>query len=1278
MSAASDRHWRLRAIFDEALLREAGARDAYIDDACAGDPELRLEVMRLVAAHQDPRSFLEHPPDVLLSAAFCDEPFAGTERFRVVQRLGAGGMGVVYEAQDRVRDEIVALKTLHRTGAADVYRLKREFRSLVDVAHANLVCLYELFVEDERCFFTMELVDGISFVDYVRSADRTDRFGDRLVDALRQLVDAVSALHQSGKLHRDIKPSNVLVTPEGRVVVLDFGLIAELQPQPGGEVTYVIGGTPAYMSPEEVSGATPSRAGDWYGIGVTLYEALTGAIPFAGPIDEVLVRKTTSDPRAPAQVSPDVPTDVSAVCMGLLCRDPARRLSGHEALRRLARDATPYRLQSASVPLRDAPFVGRDHQLRALHGAFDAAASGTAAAVFVYGPSGIGKSALVRTFLSRVSASDNVVVLSGRCYENESVPYKALDGVVDDLSRYLGSISRQDVANLVPDEVPALTRVFPVLLQVGGIADLRQGRSLENADPLALRRRAFSALRTLLAQLSSRQPLVMFIDDLQWADADSSVLLEELLRPPNPPAMLTLACFRSEETAAKPFLKRLLERAGRDIWSAIQLDPMGEDEAQTLIGALLPPDSALSTDDRRRMTREASGSPFVLEQLARYAGSNLIEPHRAPTFSEAFDTRLGALPADARRFLETLAVCGRPMAPELVFEACRITRDRRSLIAMLRSSQFIRSSGSSERIEAYHDRIREVLAAQVGPDAARRIHSLMVGVLVERRSDDCEALFEHYRGAGDSENAATQAGLAAEKASAALAFGRAASLYGDALALAPASAAASGWKAGLADALANAGRPSEAADAYLRAADGAGHAERVELQRRGAEQFLIAGDIDRGLEIIRAVLGKMGMGVPRSPRTALLWLLWRRTKLRWRGLSFVPTQVSDVDAEMLLRIDTCWSATTGLLLVDTIAASDFSARHLLMALDAGEPSRIARGMAIESAARIAYRSGSRSNDRFIQHAKTLAQSVGSPHAVALSLLADAIIAVQAGEWKRTSTLSEQAVRILRDQCRRVTWELNIAQNLRIWSLMYQGELGELLRQIPAMLAAARSSGNLYIATELCTRSNFAWLATDNPDEGEREVVDSIGRWSQKGFHRQHYSARLARVQTALYRGDADGAWRLFIEQEAMLRRSLLTHVQVLRIEALYLRSRVALAMAARHGPRRFLSDARAAARRIARERRPWSDPIALLLSAAVAYLERDTPLALTYLHDAADRFVRADMNLYAAIARRRIGGLQNDGHGREVLCRADEWMAAQHIENPVAMTRMLAPGFPDA
>jgi eukaryotic-like serine/threonine-protein kinase len=1272
-----DRHGRLRAVFDEALLHDPSTREAYVDRACAGDPDLRRMVMRLLAAHHDAGSFLESPPDRLLSQARAQEQFRGTDRFRVIQRLGAGGMGVVYEVHDDVRDEIVALKTLRQTNAAAVYRLKREFRSLADVAHVNLACLYELFVEDDRCFFTMELVRGVNFVHYVRGADRAGRSDDRLTSALRQLIDGVAALHRRGKLHRDVKPSNVLVTGEGRVVILDFGLLAELRPQDAADASYLIGGTPAYMPPEEGTGAPPSEAGDWYGVGVTLYEALTGTLPFASPAGDLLFRKRTWDPPAPVQLAPDVPPELNLICVGLMCRDPARRLSGAGARRWLAGAGPAYPVDT-TASIRDASFVGRDRQLRALSGAFDSVVEGHAKAVCVYGPSGIGKSALVRRFLGDLATRPDVVVLSGRCYENETVPYKALDHVVDDLSHHLASAPSGTIEGVIPPDVAALTRVFPVMLQVDAIAKMRAARDRESADPLSLRRRAFAALRELLDRLARRHPLVICIDDLQWADADSIVLLEELLRPPGPP-MFTVLCFRSEETATKAFLQAFLARGGQGAWSAVSLEPMTEAEAQTLIAGLLPADSGLLRVDRSRLAQEAAGSPFVLEQLARYAAVNRIATSQAPGFAEMFAARLEALSSDARRFLEALAICGRPMAPELICAACGVTRDRLSLVTMLRGSQLIRSSGSSERIEAYHDRIREVIAARIAPDARRDLHRRMVQALVEEGSDDCEALFDHYRGAGDAENASVQAGLAAARSAAALAFDRAAVLYRHALALAPAAAAGRAWKEGLANALANAGRPAEAAAAYLDAAQEAEPAARVELQRRGAEQFLIGGNIDSGLDLIRTMIASMGGSVPRTPRAALVSLLRWRARLHWRGLRFVARPVDAIDPETLLRIDTCWSATTGLLLVDLIAASEFSARHLLMALEAGDPFRVARGMAIESIAWNAFPTGRRFLHRLIQDSKTLAERAGTPHAMALCTLSDGMIAISRGEWKKSAACAERALAILRDQCVGVPWELNIAQNLFIWSMMYQGQLGELSRLVPAVLANARSSGNLYIATELCTRSNFVWLAADDPDQGERETRESIAGWSQKGFHRQHYSARLARVQTALYRGNAEAAWRLLIADEPALRRSLMTRVHVLRVESSYLRARCALAMAgATANHKRFLPIARTEMRVIARERMPWSDPIAMLLAASVANLEGNPSVASRHLHEAIDRFERADMHLYAAAARCRIGALPDDPSGRDMQRQGEAWMAGQGISNPVAMTRMLAPGFADA
>jgi serine/threonine protein kinase len=288
-----------------------------------------------------------------------------SSRFEVVRRLGHGGMGVVYEVYDRERAARVALKTI-RTGLPNaLWRFKREFRSLADLDHPNLVRLLDLVVEGDRWYFTMELVEGVDLLAWVRlspalpretratptQADsrpitRGLRVGDartvealvetvvdplaavhatamtgatfepprpidvppydeaRVRSALAQLVDGLMALHGAGKVHRDIKPSNVRVTPAGRVVLLDFGLVADLADASDVEDRANIVGTIDFMAPEQAAGGVVGPPADWYAVGVILFVVLTGQLPFRGDPPEVFLRtpavhrRALSPPRA--------------------------------------------------------------------------------------------------------------------------------------------------------------------------------------------------------------------------------------------------------------------------------------------------------------------------------------------------------------------------------------------------------------------------------------------------------------------------------------------------------------------------------------------------------------------------------------------------------------------------------------------------------------------------------------------------------------------------------------------------------------------------------------------------------------------------------------------------------------------------------------------------------------------------------------------------------------------------------------------------------------------
>jgi serine/threonine protein kinase len=721
--------------------------------------------------------------------------------YKVVHELGRGGMGVVYRAYDEKLDRQVALKTLQRISPVGLQRFKQEFRALADVSHPNLAALYDLLSDGQTWCFTMEILEAVDFLEYVWSKfEKLNRdplrkliaeppkagprlslaILHRLYDGLKQLALGLHALHEAGVLHRDIKPSNILVTKDGRVVLVDFGLASEIDTEgrPRG-----IQGTAGYMAPEQAACQPMTPASDWYAVGVMLYELLTGRLPIEGTPVQIILKKQTETPQEPREWEPSVPPELNDLCVALLQRDPAKRPSVYDILSRIGADEVAETLRAKTGPRTGqvVELVGRERHLETLREAFDQVSNGSTRSVFVHGKSGMGKSVLIQTLLeeiknqgdgqlttsrshTRQSVGDHAgaaahvlanvaTVLTGRCYEQESVPFKALDSLIDSLADYLSKLPADVARQAVPEDSLPLVRLFPVLGQMPGATDAGKP-SIDNIDQPELRQRAMNALRELLKTLGTRQPLVLYIDDLQWGDVDSAVLLADLVRPPESPRMLVLGSYRSENVDNSLCLKALATAyttgQSHPHRQELAVEALSEPDATRLALLLLNRDDLNSLAFAAKIARESGGWPFFVWELVQHVQEAPEIADQTLELDEVIWTRVGRLPDETRRLLELIAVAGRPLVVAEAYQALDVGATGQNLLVQLRTRNLIRTTGSEDEstiVETYHDRIRESVVNHLDDRTKRRYNQDLAETILQISGISAENLWAHLSGA---------------------------------------------------------------------------------------------------------------------------------------------------------------------------------------------------------------------------------------------------------------------------------------------------------------------------------------------------------------------------------------------------------------------------------------------------------------------------------------------------------------------------------------------------
>jgi tetratricopeptide (TPR) repeat protein len=542
--------------------------------------------------------------------------------YHITAELGRGGMGEVYRARDLRLGRAVALKFLPERNLSDrgaVERFLREARAASALNHPNIVTIYDVGETASGRYIAMEFVEGHT----LRSLANGGLLIEKLLDVGGQVAKALAVAHAAGIVHRDIKPENIMIRADGYVKVLDFGLARVPAATGTGDETETglathpgtLLGTVRYMSPEQGRGEAATAAADIFALGIVLYELATGRHPFDAKSQMGVLQAILFESQLPAsRLRPDISATLEALLARMLQKDPRLRPAAAEVERALAGSENPAaeKTAAAALPARQ-HIVGRAKPLAELRSAFEIAAAGRGLMVCIAGEPGIGKTTLVEEFLADLATHrGGCRVARGRCSERLAGTEAYLP-----LLEALESLLHGPAGDSIARSMKLIAPTWYVQIAPLAAEDSSFSRVLADAKA-ASQERMKRELVAFLQGISGNIPLVIFFDDLHWADVSTVDLLSYLGSKCVSTRLLLVGTYRPSELPAKhPFVQVKLEMQSHGVCREISLGFLTRDDIELYL-ALEFPENRFSPTLAAVIHAKTEGNPLFMADLVRY------------------------------------------------------------------------------------------------------------------------------------------------------------------------------------------------------------------------------------------------------------------------------------------------------------------------------------------------------------------------------------------------------------------------------------------------------------------------------------------------------------------------------------------------------------------------------------------------------------------------------------------------------------------------------------